>query len=255
LRPKPVSGATIGLAFRQGGAAAWENIGAIVGLQALMAAIVAVYYCWPPGSAVLARYAAWQTSGGDLGNGLAAGLAGGVLSELSLVYFQDRGRWRRSHVESLCFKFAIFFVAGCIVYQFYRLQAYWWGQGASLGVLVPKVLVDQFGYTVLFAAPYYAVMTRWFALRYSVARLLRELDARFVTERMLPVLVMNWMFWIPAITLVYAMPFALQPPLYIFATAIWGLLVAAIGRQTARAAANATTISPPGADLVVEPAE
>ncbi|MEI9998369.1 MAG: hypothetical protein WDO13_03985 [Verrucomicrobiota bacterium] len=27
---------------------------------------------------------------------------------------------------------------------------------------------------------------------------------------MLPVLVMNWMFWIPAITLVYAMPTVLQ---------------------------------------------
>jgi hypothetical protein len=58
-----------------------------------------------------------------------------------------------------------------------------------------------------------------------------ELDAEFLTERMLPVLVMNWLFWVPAMTLLYAMPSLLQPPLYVFATAMWGLLVPAVSRQ------------------------
>ncbi len=255
MGPEPAPPATIGAAFGKGWAAALENLPAILGLQALMASIVAIYHYWPAGKAFLGAYAAWQSAGGDLGNGLAAALAGGVLSEVSLVYFQDRGRWTWAHVESLCFKFALFFVAGCVVYKFYQLQGYWWGQGASLRVLVPKVIVDQFGYTVLYAAPYYAVMTRWYALRYSVTRLVGELKPRFIMERVLPVLVMNWMFWIPAITLVYAMPWALQPPLYIFATAIWGLLVAAIGRQGARRSAATDAPPSPRPDLVAEPVE
>jgi hypothetical protein len=216
-------------AVRQGWRAAYGNLRSIIALQVAMGAIVAIYYLWPPGSAVLSRYALWQASGGALGTGFVYAIAGGVLSELSFVYFQQRGRWTRANVENIGFKFVIFFVGGSVVYEFYRLQAVWWGTGASLRVLVPKVLVDQFGYTVIFAAPYYALLTRWQALRYSGAKLWREIRSTFLTDRLLPMLVMNWMFWIPAISFVYAMPTVLQPPLAAFATAIWGLLVSAIG--------------------------
>ncbi len=207
------------------------NLSSIVAIQVAMGVIVAVYYLWPAGSGVLSKYAQWQASGGALGTGFVYAVAGGVLSELSFVYFQQRGRWTRANVENVVFKFVIFFISGSVVYEFYRMQAMWWGTGASLRVIVPKVIVDQFGYTVIFAAPYYAVLTRWQALRYSGAKLWSELRGSFLTERLLPVLVMNWMFWIPAISFVYAMPSVLQPPLASFATAIWGLLVSAIGKQ------------------------
>ncbi len=242
----------IGEAFRKGLRAAWENVAAILALQAAMAAIVALYYLWPPAHDALVRYAAWQVAGGALGNGVAAALAGGVLSELSIVYAQDRGRWSWTHVESMRFKAAIFFVAGCIVFEFYHYQAVWWGQGSSPRVVIHKVLVDQFVYTVFWACPYYTLLTRWHALRYSFEALGKELDRHFVTERMLPVLVTNWMFWIPAITLVYAMPSLLQPPLYIFATAIWGLLVPAVTKQKTAAETLAAATSPA---LLADPAD
>ena len=50
---------------------------------------------------------------------------------------------------------------------------------------------------------------------------------------MLPVLVTNWMFWIPGVSLIYSMPLNFQTPLFIFATAIWGILLPAVGRQGA----------------------
>jgi hypothetical protein len=231
LRPERTFLASVREAFRKGLRAAAHNLPSILVLQAAMGAVVAIYYLWPAGAAVLSGYAHWQASGGFLGNGLAAALAGGVLSEISVVYIQNHGRWTWAHLEHLAFKFALFFITGCMVFEFYRLQAYWWGQGTSLSVIVPKVIVDQFGYTVILATPYFSLLTRWYALRYSGSLLWRELDRHFLTERMLPILVMNWMFWIPAISFVYAMPGVLQPPLYVFATAIWGLLVATLGRQ------------------------
>jgi hypothetical protein len=255
LRPDRPFLASVGEAFRRGWHAAIENLPSILALQAAMAAVVAVYYLWPAGSAVLSRYAEWQATGGDLGNGLALALAGGVLSELSLVYFQQKGRWTWANIESLIFKFAIFFVSGCIVYQFYRLQAVWWGTGASLSVLLPKVMVDQFGYTVVFAAPYYALLTRWHALRYSGRQLWRELHQNFLTERLLPVLVMNWMFWIPAISFVYAMPSVLQPPLAVFATAIWGLLVTSIGSQDCSSSVTRDPVAAADPQLLADPAD
>ncbi len=200
-------------------------------LEGAMALLVATYYFWPAGEAVLARYAGWQQAGGVLIAALATGVAGGVISELSLVYFQDGGRWNRIHLENLGFKFLLFSISGAVVYEFYCGQAIWFGQGNDWPILVRKVCVDQFIFTVFWSTPYMTLATRWQALRYSGNRLRTELNRDFVAERMLPVLVTNWMFWIPGVSLIYAMPLNLQTPLFIFATAIWGILLPAVGRQ------------------------
>jgi hypothetical protein len=200
----------------------------MLALEAVMAAVVAIYYGWPAGAALLSRLGDWQHSGGVLAAATGTALAGGVLSEISVVYFQDGGRWTPTHLENAAFKFCLFFVSGALVYEFYLQQAVWFGHGASWRVLLPKVLVDQFGYTVIWATPYQTLLTRWHVLRYSFRRLGRELNLAFVTERMLPVLVANWMFWIPGVSLIYSMPTHLQAPLFILATAIWGLLLAAV---------------------------
>ncbi len=222
----------IGEAFRKGLRAAWQNLPATLALEAAMAGMVAIYYCWPTGAAWLSAYAAWQESGGVLVAALATACAGGILSEFSLVYFQQGGRWTRVNLENIAFKWVLFFISGAITYEFYRLQGYWWGQGTSWHVLLPKVLVDQFGYTVLWAAPFYTLATRWQTLHYSFEKLRKEFGGgEIITERLLPILVTNWMFWIPGVSLIYSMPGILQTPLFIFATAIWGLLLPAVTKQ------------------------
>jgi len=223
-------------------------------LLTAMAAVVAIYYCWPAGAALLSRYAAWQHAGGVLAAALATACAGGVLSEVSLVYFQNGGRWTRDNLENMAFKWMFFFVSGAIVYEFYGWQAVWWGQGATWQVLVPKILVDQFGYTVFWSTPYNTVLTRWQMLGYSGSRLWMELDRDFVTERMLPVLVTNWMFWIPGVTLIYSMPLILQTPLFVFATAIWGLLLLAVTRQGSLDTAALAPV-PMVTEILANPAE
>jgi len=223
-------------------------------LLTAMAAVVAIYYCWPAGAALLSRYAAWQHAGGVLAAALATACAGGVLSEVSLVYFQNGGRWTRDNLENMAFKWMFFFVSGAIVYEFYGWQAVWWGQGATWQVLVPKILVDQFGYTVFWSTPYNTLLTRWQMLGYSGSRLGMELNGDFVTGRMLPVLVTNWMFWIPGVTLIYSMPLILQTPLFIFATAIWSLLLLAVTRQGSLDRSAVAPV-PAVAEILANPAE
>jgi len=210
--------------------AARQNWPAIIGLQSAMFALVVIYYAWPLGSGILARYAAWQASGGVLGAAFAAMIAGGLLAEVSVIYLQDRGRWTMRHVDSILFKSGLFFIGGGLVYEFYQWQAYMFGDGLNWRVILPKVLVDQLGFTVFWAAPFQTFFTRWHALDYSFPRLRAELGWRFVGERMLPVLITNWAFWLPGVTLIYAMPVRVQTPLFIFATAIWGLLLAALAQ-------------------------
>ncbi len=234
-------------AARQGLRAARENLAPMLVLQAMMAVIVVIYYAWPAGALFLSRFARWQHAGGVLAAACATSIAGGVLSEISAVYFQDRGRWARRHFENAAFKMVLFFISGSVVYEFYRQQAVWFGNGPSWHILLPKILVDQFGYTVVFAVPYQATLTRWHLLGFSGARLWRELKDNFFTERLLPVLITNWMFWFPGVTLIYSMPQILQTPLFIFAMAIWGLLLPAVGRQ----GRDTGTML----DLVLEPGE
>ncbi len=203
----------------------------MLALEVAMAVVVAAYYLWPEATFLLGCWADWQQAGGILAAAAATALAGGLLSQASTVYFQDGGRWTRRHVENGAFNMALFFISGGVVYAFYHQQAAWFGTGTKWSVLVPKILVDQFGFTLVWSTPYQTLMTRWHTLRYSWPRLRAELDRHFFLERMLPIMVTNWMFWLPGVTLIYSMPLRLQTPLFVFATAIWGLLLPAIARQ------------------------
>jgi len=225
-------------------------------LLAAMSLVVATYYFWPAGATVLSWYATWQHAGGLFRIALTAGFAGGILSELSLVYIRDRGRWNLAHLENMAFRFVIFFFGGMVVAKFYEYQAYWFGDGLSWKVILPKVLVDQFIFSVFWSTTYQTLTFRWQALRYSSRRLWSELDAGFVIERMLPVLITNWMFWIPGVSLVYSMPLLLQMPVNIFATAIWSLLLAGLAKNSqAPDAEMGPALVLTGSDSVVNPAE
>ncbi len=251
MRPKAAPHSTLAEAFFKGTRATWQNLPAMLALLTAMALVVATYYLWPLGEHFLSAYATWQQTGGVFAAACAAGLAGGVLSELSLVYFQMRGCWTLRCVEDMAFKFMVFFIGGGVVYEFYQWQAYFWGNSLAWSIIAAKVATDQFVFSVLWSMPFNTLIMRWQALRYSGSKLWQELDGKFVGERMLPVLFMNWMFWIPAVTLVYAMPLMLQPPLYIFGTAVWGLLLPAVARQervgleAISAAASALPLTPP----------
>ena len=243
LRPNRPLGTALGEAFAKGIKSAAQNGTAMVALLAAMGAVVIIYYTWPTGATVLTRYATWQHAGGLLRTGLAAGFAGGILSELSLVVLRDRGRFSLTHLENMVFRFTVFFFGGMLVSVFYVYQAYWFGDGTSWRILLPKVLVDQFVFSVFWSTTYQTLTFRWQVLRYSVPRLWSELNGKFVIERMLPVLVTNWMFWIPGVVLVYSMPLSLQMPLSIFATAMWSILLAGL----------ATPAGTPDTDMVPGP--
>ena len=231
MRPKASPRSTLAEAFRKGARAAWQNLPAMLALFTAMALVVATYYLWPLGSHFLVAYATWQQSGGVFATALATAVAGGILSELSLVYFQNRGRWTLGCLENMAFKCVVFFFGGGIVYEFYQWQAFFWGSGLAWTIIAAKVATDQLGFSVFWSLPYSTLTMRWQVLRYSGRKLWQELDAKFVGERMLPVLVINWMFWTPAVILVYSMPLMLQTPLFIFATAVWGVLLPAVTRQ------------------------
>ena len=233
-------------AGRKGFDAGRRSLSAMLAILSVMGLVVTLYYLSPAAARIMDSFARWQHSGGVFAAALASSLAGGLLAETSLVYFQDRGRWTRAHLDNVVFRMGLFFISGAVVFEFYERQGAWFGHGTGWSTLVPKILVDQFIFTPIWSIPTQTTASRWHALHYSFPELRRELNLNFVTERMLPVLVTNWMFWLPGVTFVYAMPQNLQMPLCILANAIWGLLLSATARQPSELPTGTT------ADLVEE---
>jgi hypothetical protein len=225
-------------AVGKGARAGRQNLRPMLALQAVIIVIVLLYYFCPATRPAFTQISAWQRAGGVLAAMVASGIGAGLLAQTSMVYFQNSGRWTWPHVRDALFGFTFYFFSGGIVFEFYRLQAYMFGDDPSLLVVLKKTAVDQFIYSVFWSTPTQSILFRWHNLHYSGRALWRELDGDFVIERMLPVLVTNWIFWIPVITLIYFLPLVLQMPLAIFATAIWVLLLSALSRQPGAKAGN-----------------
>ncbi len=219
--------------------AARQNLPSILGIQGLIVLVVVLYYGCPPARPFFAHISAWQRAGGLPAAMLACACGGGLLAECSAVYFQNAGRWTRPHLEGAAFKFILFLISGGIVYEFYRLQTFMFGDSPAAVVVLKKVMVDQFGYTPFWSVPTQSIAMRWLALHYSGRELRRELRGHFLIERLLPALVTNWTFWIPVMTMVYLLPYSLQMPLAVFSTAIWVLLLSALSRHPRAEAAAA----------------
>ena len=145
-------------------------------LLGVMAAVVALYYGCPAAQPFFTRLAHAQQRGGVPMAALSYAFAGGFLAETTAVYFQYGGRWTRARLEDMSFRMVLFAVNGCIVCEFYRLQAFWFGDGPALSMVLPKLAVDQLIYTPFFSVPFQTTCTRWHALRYSVTALRSELN-------------------------------------------------------------------------------
>jgi hypothetical protein len=229
-------------AARKGLRAARQNLPAMLAIQGLIVGVVMIYYGCPATRPFFARISAWQRAGGLPAAMLASACGAGLLAEISTVYLQNSGRWTRHHLESAVFKFFLYAVSGGIVYEFYRLQTFMFGDSPAWSVVLKKLCVDQFGYTPAWSVPFQSIALRWLALHYSGRDLWRDLRTDYVIDRMLPALVTNWIFWIPVMSMIYLLPYALQMPLAIFATAIWVLLLTALSRHQTVAAAAATEL-------------
>lgn len=200
-------------------------------LQALLGVLVASYFLWPSSAVVLYKLSAWKQSGGIGFSFIATGFAGGVLAELSKVYLGQRGRWTRANVEDGLFNFMLLGFGGSVVHIFYELQAQWFGDHLAWSVILKKSAADMLLFTPIWATPYQTIFWLWKNHRYQWERVREELNPGYFMKHYLPVLIMEWVFWIPVVMMTYSLPLVLQFPFFLVAMATWGLLLAALTKS------------------------
>lgn len=210
-------------------------------IQAVMAAMVLAYYFLPSSRGWFEALAAAKGRWGYGFSFVSAVVAGAVLPVVLKIAIVQRGRVTRDDLPDLLFLAVFWGIDGTVVDGFYRLQAAVFGAHADFATVFKKVLVDQFLYNPLFAAPYTVICYELKTQGYSLRRGAHAFTAEFYRLRTIPALCATWTVWIPVTTAIYALPSLLQIPLFALALTFWVLMLAYI---TARPRASEPVPAP-----------
>lgn len=217
------------------------NLRPALGLQAFALALLLAYYGTAVGRVWLDGIGALKASYGFLYSALATCLFGGVVPFLVLRVSGQVAPARRG--GQLAFYVLFWAWKGIEVDAFYRLQALVFGSDNDFRTIALKVLVDQLLYAPIVSAPVQVVCFLWKDCGFSIAATRAALLRESLWHRTAIVIFSTWAVWIPAVTIIYALPSALQIPLFNLVLCFWCLLMSFLSRTPATATAPARGVA------------
>ena len=211
--------------FMIGWEAARANAKPALIIQAIMLALAIAFYASPTVASALRALAEFKREHGFLFVLCASVLAGALIPEFFLILFFQRGRPQRVNLRNLAFTIPVWGFDGSLVDLLYRAEAHWLGDVATVPIVAGKILIDQFGYNIFFAAPFGVLTYEWKNSGISL-RPIRDLFTwPHYRDKIIPTLVATWAVWIPLMAIIYSLPLALQFPMFGLALSFWVLLL------------------------------
>ncbi|MHC4984709.1 MAG: hypothetical protein ACYTFO_01000 [Planctomycetota bacterium] len=213
--------------FKQALAAAKANLLPAVFLWAAAVALILLYSFVPPVKDALDELARFKDRWGYAFSAISTPIFAVVLP----LAIQRAARALGSkliepepliHVPLLA---AFWAYRGAEIDLLYRLQDLAWGAGQAGWQLGVKVLIDQGVYVLCWAVPTMVVMLLFKECGYSIGRTRRELGKRWYRARCVPILVVNWVVWLPAVAVLYSLPQGLRIPVMNINVCLFVLLV------------------------------
>ncbi len=125
----------------------------------------------------------------------------------------------------LLFAIPFWGLIGMQVDLFYRFQYFLFGPSDSTVVIIKKVVVDAFIYCPILAIPEAVCILLWKDHGFTFHGFRNHTPVRFYALKIFPVLVANWMVWIPLICIIYSLPAALGVPFFIIAQSFWVMVL------------------------------
>jgi len=217
--------------IREGLAAARQNLVPGLVLQAFALAVVLVYYFVPAAGGAFSFLADLKARGGFWYSAVATGLFGGLIP---FLYLRLNPATRASSPWIFLGFYVIFWAyRGIEVDVLYQVQSWLFGTGPRVETIVPKVLVDQFLYNPLWAAPLQILTYHWMNERYSPRAFVGYDWRAFFFQKIPTTLLSVWGVWIPMVTIIYCLPPDLQIPLFNIVLCFWVLLLTALTKPKA----------------------
>ena len=162
-----------------------------------------------------------------------AALCGAILPILTQMLFLPKER--PEAFRKLLYLAPFWFYKGFEIDLFYRFQSYLFGTSHDFLTIAVKVLFDQFAYTPTFGLVEIVLFMRWMERRGGTIPAGTPLAPRgWYGELVFPILVGNWALWIPAVSLVYMLPTALQLPLANLIFWFWSLMLLFMAKDQAK---------------------
>ena len=201
----------------------------MVVLWVVSVALVLAYYALPTFRDALEPLARWQRESGWLAAFLNRVVFCGLIPGAFIVCVKSL---RPKHVVAvIAVQTAWSGICGIASDYMFSLNAYLLGTGVDFLTLCVKTAICQFVWTPLFFAPLGAVVYFWMGRDFSAERFRREMPSRFYYGLVLPNLLVNWALWIPVTFAIHTFPTPLQIQLSGLASALFSLMLLAIGRS------------------------
>ncbi len=130
----------------------------------------------------------------------------------------------RGRAGEILFNTAFFAFNGVVIDLLYRGEALLFGGDPHPLTVVEKVAFDQFVFNPVWGV-LIVLLFLWRQRRFSLAATLPVLRRGFYRARVLPLLIPSWLFWIPMVSIIYALPVPLQFLLFVPALGAWSLIM------------------------------
>ncbi len=206
-------------------------------LQTLMAVMGAAYLWHPASRRAFGELAQLRTSWGLIFSFLGTSLAAGILPEILRLLVPTNATEEESEPKigtRLLFGIPFWGIIGMQVDLFYRLQYFLFGPSDSTLVIFKKVLVDALIYCPLLAMPQVVCIFLWRDHGFSMDGFRGYTPLDFYALRIFPVLVANWMIWVPLVCIIYALPAALGVPFFIVGETFWVMVLTTLSASSRR---------------------
>ncbi len=203
--------------------AAWRNRLAGIALWIFGCAIVAGYYFIPGIHQLLEQVAGIKTRWGLVFSAISTGLFGGLIP--SLIQSIPAAAQRTGQPAWLASNTLFWAAKGIEIDLFYRLQALLFGDTVGVSTILLKTAVDQLVYVPTVGLVNVILFFVWRECQYEFEKTRSALGRYWYRQRVLPVLIANWLIWLPAVVLIYCFPLALQLPIQNLILCFWILML------------------------------
>lgn len=231
--------------WRESLAAARANLAPGLVLQAFALLVLLAYFFHGPSHHALDALAALKTRWGWRYSLAATSLFGGLIP--FLVMRMNRGIRAATPLSHGLFFLLFWAEKGVEVDFFYRFQGWLFGNHADIGTVAAKVLFDQLVYSVIWSTPTALIAFRWKDSGFRFGSLPPARWIPYLKAVMPKALFGLWGVWIPAVTIIYCLPPALQIPLFNIVLCFYALLFTTLSRDPANSD-PAVAVAATGAD-------
>jgi hypothetical protein len=182
-------------------------------LWAVGLTIVLSYYFYAPVTEKMDQFGKLVEGWGYAYALLATPIFGAVLPFAMQFLVKTSDGSSRQPLSVLPFNVAFWAYRGVEIALLYKMQD-WVFRNVHRGISVPvRGVIDQFFFVPIWAVPTMVLMYLWRDNGFSYKRLGAVLERNWYSQRVMPIMIANWVIWVPGVMLIYALPQVLQTPM------------------------------------------